>query len=185
MGSHGIRNREARSSWVGVLRALAAFEHPDNTPTDAAVHRMLELLTRSPVKVRQGKTTRWVEAPVDFSDLSSEYIGILYEGLLDFELRRAPDDDAMVFLNVGDEPVLSISRLDRMTNEELAQLLEKLAKGEKKSSPEEDAGEDEAEDEQADEDAETPEETAAGEAPEVSVEPCRKRNLPRVHYPIC
>src|SRR5690606_5926577 len=59
------------------LRALAAFESPDNAPTDAAVHRILELLTRSPVKVRQGKTTRWVEAPVDFSDLSSEYIGIL------------------------------------------------------------------------------------------------------------
>jgi hypothetical protein len=29
----------------------------------------------------------WVDGPVDFSDLSSEYIGILYEGLLDFELR--------------------------------------------------------------------------------------------------
>jgi len=154
----------------GVLRALAAFEHPSNEPTDAAVHRMLELLTRSPVKVRQGKTTRWVEAPVDFSDLSSEYIGILYEGLLDFELRRAPEDDAMVFLNLGDEPVLSISRLDRMTSDELAQLLEKLAKGAKKSAPEEEDAEDEADDESAEEDSETAEETAAEDSAREQIE---------------
>ncbi len=31
---------------------------------------------------------------MDFSDLSSEYIGILYEGLLDFELRRAGREPA-------------------------------------------------------------------------------------------
>jgi hypothetical protein len=54
--------------------------------------KILELLTRSKVKVRQGRGSTWVEAPVDFSDLSSEYIGILYEGLLDFELRQADRD---------------------------------------------------------------------------------------------
>jgi hypothetical protein len=32
----------------------------------------------------------WIRCPIDFSDLSSEYIGILYEGLLDFELKAAP-----------------------------------------------------------------------------------------------
>jgi hypothetical protein len=35
-----------------------------------------------------------VEAPVDFSDLSLEYIGIMYEGLLDFELRQAAAEES-------------------------------------------------------------------------------------------
>jgi hypothetical protein len=134
-----------------VLRALAAFERESNAPSDAAIHRVLELLCNSPVKVRQGRVSRWIEAPVNFSDLSSEYLGILYEGLLDFELRRAPADDAMVFLNLGDEPVLSISRLEGMNNEELAQLLEKLSKSAKKKS---EPAEEEAEAEEADDDEE-------------------------------
>ncbi|MFV8754265.1 hypothetical protein ACNOYE_27285 [Nannocystaceae bacterium ST9] len=49
---------------------------------------MLELITRSKVRVRQGRASVWVETPFDFSNFSSEYIGILYEGLLDYELRR-------------------------------------------------------------------------------------------------
>jgi hypothetical protein len=143
-----------------VLRALAAFEGEGNAPSDAAVHSILELLCNSPVKVRQGRVSRWIEAPVDFSDLSSEYLGILYEGLLDFELRRAPADDAMVFLNLGDEPVLPITRLDRMTNEELAALLDKLAKSAKKAEP----AEEEAEADEEAEDAEGEVESEAEEA---------------------
>ena len=53
----------------------------------------------------------WVAAPVDFSDLSSEYIGILYEGLLDFELKTAPAGDPVIFLAMGDQPALPLSRL--------------------------------------------------------------------------
>ena len=41
----------------------------------------------------------WVTVPVDFSDLSSEYIGIVYEGLLDYELKTAPEGDPVVFLS--------------------------------------------------------------------------------------
>ncbi len=137
-----------------ILRALAAFESADNAPSDHAIHAVLELLCRSRVRVRQGKSSRWVEAPVDFSDLSSEYLGILYEGLLDFELRRAPADDAMVFLNLGDQPALPLSRLDAMNNDKLGQLLEKLKKsgekvkgeeGEEEAAAEEDAEGDEGE----------------------------------------
>ncbi|WP_437690034.1 hypothetical protein [Sorangium sp. So ce176] len=147
-----------------VLRALAAFESARNEPTDHAVHGMLELLCKSRVRVRQGRTSKWVEAPVDFSDLSSEYLGILYEGLLDFELRRAPADDAMVFLNLGDQPALPLQRLDRMKNEELGQLLDKLKKsGEKVQAEGEDEGEDAAAEEGA-EDAES--EDDAGSEPE-------------------
>ncbi|WP_428266021.1 Eco57I restriction-modification methylase domain-containing protein [Haliangium sp.] len=114
--------------------ALAAFEGPDNAIADDVVYDLIGLLTRTRVKVRQGRRSMWIEAPVDFSDLSSEYIGILYEGLLDFELRRAPHDDAMVFLAVGSEPVLPFRVLDDMTNKELAKLFEKLGQPDSSSA---------------------------------------------------
>jgi hypothetical protein len=79
-------NSQARDA---VLRALTAFESPEHGPSDAAIRRILDLLTRSRVRVRQGRGATYVETPVDFSDLSSEYIGILYEGLLDWENAEA------------------------------------------------------------------------------------------------
>ncbi|MFU8805810.1 MAG: hypothetical protein ACNA8W_18505, partial [Bradymonadaceae bacterium] len=110
-----------------VSRALAAFEEPTNDLTDAVVHRVLHFLTRSKVKVRIGNRNTFVEAPVDFSSLSTEYIGIIYEGLLDYELHRA--DEPMIFLNIGDEPVLPFDRLDGMTDEQLKALFSELATG--------------------------------------------------------
>lgn len=155
-----------------ISRALAAFESPKNVLTDDVVHRMLELLTRSRVRVRQGRGSTWVEAPVDFSDLSSEYIGILYEGLLDYELRRAPAGDPMVFLELGDQPALPLSRLDGMTAKERGELLKKLKTASKKSPPadEEESGEDEEAESEEELEAESEEievETSAdeGEAP--------------------
>ncbi|MDA2923349.1 BREX-1 system adenine-specific DNA-methyltransferase PglX [Acidobacteria bacterium AH-259-L09] len=113
-------------------RAIAAFEDASNEPNDAVIYRILRLLCLSQVKVRQGRSSTWVMAPIDFSDLSSEYIGILYEGLLDYELRRA-GDEPMVFLNLGDQPVLPFSRVDTMTNKNLAELVGKLRERSKSS----------------------------------------------------
>lgn len=121
-----------------ILRALSIFENPNHTPSDAVVYRILELLTRSQVKVRQGRSSTWVEAPVDFSDLSSEYIGILYEGLLDFELRHTGENDPIIFLNLGDQPALPLARLEGMDDAALVNLVEKL-----KQKSVKDTGEDE------------------------------------------
>lgn len=142
-------NSEAKDP---ILRALSAFEHPTHTPSDAVIYRILEFLCRSKVKVRQGRKSTWVEAPVDFSDLSSEYIGILYEGLLDFELRRAGEDDPMVFLNLGDQPALPLARLEGMDDAALAALVEKLKQKAKPSGgeEEEESGEEEAQEIEAD-----------------------------------
>jgi SAM-dependent methyltransferase len=137
-------------------RALEALENHANAPNDAVVYAILDLLTRSRVRVRQGRRSTWVMAPVDFSDLSSEYIGILYEGLLDFELRQAPKDDAMVFLNLGSQPVLPFARLDAMTEKEMVALVGKLrAAAKPDEAAEEDADEDEGEPSSED-DAELP-----------------------------
>jgi len=136
----------------GLSRALAVFESAAfdrEILPDRDVHRLLERITRTKVKVRQGRASIWVPAPVDFSDLSSEYIGILYEGLLDFELKTAPAGDPVVFLAVGNQPALPLSRLEAMDDKALADLLEKMkdtstgddeaVDGEVADSPEEEA----------------------------------------------
>lgn len=146
----------------GVRRALAVFESVASAPSDATVHRVLEQLTRTKIKVRQGRSSKVVEAPVDFSDLSTEYIGILYEGLLDFELRQVADDESVIFLALGDEPALPLSRLEAMDDKAIKALVEGFKKGSGKAlASDDDGGEDEEED-VADED------TAAdgGEEPE-------------------
>lgn len=168
-----------------ILRALAAFEHPSNSPSDSIVHLILELLCRSRVKVQKGRGSIWVEAPVDFSDLSSEYIGILYEGLLDFELRRAPkneqEHDMMVFLNIGDQPVLPFSKhLDSMTEQDMKGLLDKLKKSTKKIDASE--GEEEEDAEEAAETTESAEEESdeSSEFSESPDEPIADADSPSV-----
>ena len=139
-----------------VLRSMAVIERADNTINDAHIHKLLRLITRTRIKVRQGRTSAWVEAPVDFSDLSSEYIGILYEGLLDFELKRAVADEAMLFLAIGNEPVLPLSRLEAMDDKAIANLFKELKKKDSDDGVEEDPVEEtdkESEDEVAEEQA--------------------------------
>ena len=116
----------------GVSRALSVFETAcleHEALPDRDVHEMLRLLTRTTVRIRQGRAGTRVVAPVDFSDLSSEYIGVLYEGLLDYELKAAPEDDPVVFLAVsGIEAALPLSRLETMDGPALKALFESLKK---------------------------------------------------------
>lgn len=136
----------------GVRRVLAVLEDAWHAPTDEAVWRMLDYLSRTRVRVRQGTATRIVTVPVDFSDLSSEYIGILYEGLLDFELRRvAPDGDPVVFLALGNEPALPLAVLRAMEDRQLKELVSKMKQSKRASTDEDDA-----EDADADADDEEP-----------------------------
>lgn len=144
----------------GLLRALAVFENAcfeHEVLPDRDVHRILDHITRTRVKLRQGRASTWVPTPVDFSDLSSEYIGILYEGLLDFELKTAPPGDPVIFLAVGNQPALPLSRLEEMDDKALKDLLAQMkdtsssdgADSESEEDAEEEAGE--AEDSATDE----------------------------------
>ena len=110
----------------GISRALALLESSNNAISDRQVQIMLRLLTRTKMKVRQGRKNTLVDAPVDFSALSSEYIGILYEGLLDFELKQAGNADPVIFLAVGDEPALTLTQLESMDDAGIKQLFEAL-----------------------------------------------------------
>jgi len=134
------------SSTDGLRRALAVFENAcfeHEVLPDRDLHRILERITRTRVKLRQGRSFITVPVPVDFADLSTEYIGILYEGLLDFELRTAPPGDPVIFLAVGHQPALPLSRLEAMDDRALANLLEKMKDTSKKSDEGEESGEEE------------------------------------------
>jgi hypothetical protein len=138
----------------GLSRALhvfesAAFDTSRAIVSDHDVHRLLEKISRTRVRLRQGRQHTWVTVPVDFSDLSSEYIGILYEGLLDFELRTAKGDP-VIFLAVGNQPALPLTRLEGMDDKTLAALLEKMKDTSKKGD---DEGEGSEEAEEAEEEA--------------------------------
>ena len=115
----------------GLSRALACFETAclrDELLSDAEVHDLLERLTRTQVRIRQGRASRLVSAPVDFSDLSTEYIGVLYEGLLDYELKTASGDDSVIFLAVGEQPALPLKRLEAMDDKALRSLFAAMKK---------------------------------------------------------
>ena len=113
----------------GVLRVLHIFEtgcFKQEAVNDHKVKEILRLLTLTEVRIRQGRSSTRVTVPVDFGSLSSEYIGILYEGLLDFELRRVGKDEPVVFLNVGNQPALPLSTLEAMDDKAIKNLLEKM-----------------------------------------------------------
>ncbi|MCC6216408.1 MAG: hypothetical protein IT376_16220, partial [Polyangiaceae bacterium] len=149
-------------------RALHRIESIAEPPNDEVIYRMLTLLTRTTERVKEGGAFRTVAAPVDFTELTSEYIGILYEGLLDYELHRA-GEQPVVFLGIGDQPALPLDRLEAMTEKQLQALVEKAnVKGgssEGETSEEDDGAGDEAEAEEAE--AEESVETAPEEPVEL------------------
>lgn len=145
----------------GMSRALAIFESAcfqsdfASVMSDADVRAIIEKLSYSEMTIRQGRGRIRTRVPVDFSDLQSEYIGILYEGLLDFELRRAGPDEPIVFLAIGDEPALPLSRLEAMDDIAIKNLVEKFkVKGAPKDSEEEGDAENE-EDAEPEDDADS------------------------------
>lgn len=119
----------------GVRRAMHLFETAcysgdPSVMSDAEVHTLLDLLTRCTMPIRQGRSVTSVTVPVDFADLSTEYIGILYEGLLDYELHQVPvdKDDPILFINLGDQPALPLSRLEALTGPALKTFFKEFTK---------------------------------------------------------
>lgn len=114
---------------VGMVRALHLLESAcfqTDVMNDYQMSQILDLLTRTRIKIRHGRSATWITAPVDFSNLDSEYIGILYEGLLDFDLHCASQDEPIIFLSVGNQPALPLKTLEQMDNSAIKNLLEKL-----------------------------------------------------------
>jgi hypothetical protein len=184
-----------KDSADGISRAIWVFEnacfdaqHP--TMPDREVWEILQLLTRTRVPIRQGRGRALVTVPVDFSDLSSEYIGILYEGLLDYELRSVGEaEGAVLFLAIGNEPALPLARLEGMDDPALKGLFEAFKKAAKEAA----GGEEEADEEESESgDAEAAEETdplaeevetaeVVAESEPAEAQPAREAAMQRAH----
>ncbi len=97
-----------------VARALHILEH-SVAVGDATIFSVLRKLLRGPLPVIKGRSKTFVEGPVDYTDLRTEFIGLIYEGLLDYRLKRTDAQiGPQIFLNLGREPVLPLSRLTEM-----------------------------------------------------------------------
>jgi hypothetical protein len=140
-----------------VARALHILEHEVSVADDKIFHVLRKLL-RGPLPVIKGTQKTFVDGPVDYTDLRTEFIGLIYEGLLDYRLKRTDEQfGPQVFLNLGREPVLPLKRLEDMLADDprgLKDLLTTLRKEKVTAS----AAEKEEEQEEADE------ETQDGEA---------------------
>jgi len=124
-----------------VLRALYVFER-EITITDHAVYHLLRGLMRGKLPVVVGRVKRFVDGAVDYTNLRTEFIGIIYEGLLDYRLKRVVESP-QVFLNIGAEPVLPLDRLEGMLQSDkkgLKNLLAKLNKEKGDKSEKQDDG---------------------------------------------
>ena len=147
-----------------VSRAIHVLEH-EVSVTDATVYAVLRKLLRGPLPVMRGRTRTFVEGPVDYTDLRTEFIGLMYEGLLDYRLKRTNDEiGPQVFLNIGREPVLPLARLEDMLAHDRSGLKDLLTKLKKESVTATAAAEDEGADEEAEEsspEAEATEEVVA------------------------
>ena len=133
-----------------VARALHVLEH-DVSVSDATIYAVLRKLLRGPLPVMRGRTKTYVEGPVDYTDLRTEFVGLMYEGLLDYRLKRTGEDDPQVFLNLGREPVLPLSRLEKMLGEDKNGLKDLLTKLKKESVTAPVASEEESADDESEE----------------------------------
>jgi hypothetical protein len=150
-----------------VPRAMHILEHGISV-CDAVIYHVLRKLLRGPLPVLRGRAKTFVEGPVDYTDLRTEFIGLIYEGLLDYRLKRTDEKiGPQVFLNLGREPVLPLARLEEMLRNDkkgLKNLLTTLRKEQVAASAA-------AEEEEAEEDAEgQQEENDEAAAEEIPVE---------------
>ncbi len=158
-----------RKSPDPVLRALAVFEDERWGLDDLDILRIVRKLKIGKLRTRRGRSSTWVSGPVDFSDLRTEYIGMMYEGLLDYELRQVTEEQkAVVFLNLGQIPALPLSLLESLSDVELKNLIGKLGKEKAKALSSEEEAEEESE-ETEDEPEELDESETVESAPDVVI----------------
>lgn len=125
-----------------ILQCIAIFENMNFKLNDCQVYELLEKIKVGKLKVKQGNKNVWVKGPVDFSDLRTEYIGIMYEGLLDYSLKRATEP--LIVVNIGSQPILPLSHLEGMSDKEIKDLMKNLKKDSKSELQDTDTGEEDS-----------------------------------------
>ena len=111
-----------------VSRSLYILEHKVRI-YDQTLWLVLQKLMRGQLPVIRGRSITYVEGPVDYTDLRTEFIGLIYEGLLDYHVKRADvQSGPQVFLNIGREPVMPLAVLQQQLQNDPAALKELLGK---------------------------------------------------------
>ena len=169
-----FRRGDIKSS-DNVSKALSIFEDESAEISDATVLKMLKLLKIGKLKAKRGRSSTWVSGVVDFSDLRTEYIGMMYEGLLDYNLRIVSEDqEAVLFLNIGQEPALPFSLLKNLDEKGIKDLIGKLSK---EKSSDLDIPDIESEEELIDQIEEESEEEVEEKTPDIQLTPQQEKYL--------
>lgn len=134
-----------------IKRAIALFEDPRLHINNDSFLKILERLKYGKLKIKQGRSSTFIKGPVDFRELRTEFIGMIYEGILDYELKCA--QEPMLLLNAGPQPILPLSVLEGLNNNQIKDLFEKIKQKEKTGNE----GEDDSEDEEVEESSEAEE----------------------------
>ncbi|MDH5645656.1 MAG: Eco57I restriction-modification methylase domain-containing protein [Candidatus Heimdallarchaeota archaeon] len=110
-----------------VSRVLSVFESDDWLISDYEILQIMRKLKTSKIKIKSGRSSIISTGKIDFSELRTEYVGMIYEGLLDYQIRYvSPEDEAMVIVNLGSEFAFSLRRLEGMNDKELGNLAKTL-----------------------------------------------------------
>ena len=107
-----------------VKRAISLFEDARFEINNNAVLKILEKLKYGKLKIKQGRSSIYVKGPVDFRELRTEFIGMIYEGILDYELRAAKEP--MILINAGLQPILPLSVVEGLSDRQIKDLFDKL-----------------------------------------------------------
>ncbi|MBU1098118.1 MAG: hypothetical protein KKB34_16660 [Bacteroidetes bacterium] len=126
-------------SYDPVKRALALFEDPRFEISNSSLLKILEKLKYGKLKIKQGRSSTFMKGPVDFRELRTEFIGMIYEGILDYELKAA--NEPMLIINAGMQPILPLSVLEGLSEKQIKDLFDKLKQKDKKKDDEEESEE--------------------------------------------
>ena len=118
-----------RSSQDAVTRVLSVLESRDWLISDMEVLEIFRKLRKTTIKTKIGRQTSSSTGNIDFSELRTEYIGMIYEGLLDYQVRFVSEEDVgILVLNLGSEFTFSLQRLEKMSDQELMNLVKNIQK---------------------------------------------------------
>ncbi|RMG39037.1 MAG: hypothetical protein D6732_04610, partial [Methanobacteriota archaeon] len=105
-------------------KALSFFEEGNWIVTNYEIYQILSKLKFAPVQTSVKNRKKTITMPVNFAELGTEYIGMIYEGLLDYQVRLVKEEDIVaVVLNTGKETrIISLQLLNSLTDLELKEL---------------------------------------------------------------
>ena len=108
-----------------ILRVVSVFESNDWRISDQELLQILKKLKTT--KISSGRL-KGASTPVNFLELGTEYIGMIYEGILDYQLKHVSDrdDGVLVLENKGDKYFFPINQIEQLSDKQVHERLGKV-----------------------------------------------------------